>query len=154
MTVSVQQLAARQTRQAANGVIAAANSTHPDKVTWKPLGQGRAVLDQVIECSMANRKWAGILSTFAYANLSPQMRTVFDSIDTLPKATAMLEETTQQLIAVLLHVPDERLDTEIETEWGPYNAAEACLHAYWNMVYHEGQINYVQTLYGDIDEHY
>ena len=25
--------------------------------------------------------------------------------------------------------------------------------AYWNMAYHEGQISYVQTLYGDQEEH-
>ena len=32
--------------------------------------------------------------------------------------------------------------------------ANCRMHAYWYMVYHERQINYVQTLYGDTEEHY
>jgi hypothetical protein len=153
VTTTVQQLAARQTRQAADVIIAAANSTHPDKVTWQPLDQGRTVLNQVIECGMANLKWANILRSFTYSNLPPDLRASFDVIDTLPEATARVDATAQELADVLLAVPDERLETEIETPWGPYNVAEACLHAYWNMVYHEGQINYIQTLYGDTEEH-
>lgn len=35
-----------------------------------------------------------------------------------------------------------------------HSAEACCLHACWNMVYHEGQINYIQTLYGDTEEHY
>ena len=145
MTITVQQLAARRTQQAANDLITAANSTHADKVTWQPLEQGRSVLNQVIECGMANLKWANILRSFTYSNLSPDLRASFDAMTTLLEATARVEATAQELADVLLTVPDERLDTEIETAWGPYNVAEACLHAYWNMVYHEGQINYIQN---------
>ena len=154
MPTTVQQLTARQTQHAARDVIAAAKATRPDKVTWEPLEQGRTVLAQVIECGMANLKWANILRTFTYSNLPPELRASFADIDTLTTATARVEATAQELVGVLLAVPDERLDTEIETEWGPYNVAEACLHAYWNMIYHEGQINYIQTLYGDKEEHY
>ena len=32
--------------------------------------------------------------------------------------------------------------------------ADCRKHAHWNMVYHERQINYAQTLYGDTEEHY
>lgn len=40
--------------------------------------------------------------------------------------------------------------------WNPSGSkpiAECCFHPYWNMVYHQGQISYIQTLYGDFDEH-
>jgi hypothetical protein len=50
-------------------------------------------------------------------------------------------------------VSEDQTAEEIQTPWGGYSLARCCLHAYWNMVYHEGQINYIQTLYGDFEEH-
>lgn len=155
MRMTVPQIAASRTRRAVQDLIAAARSTEPDKVSWVPLGEARPILDQLTECVIANIKWRNILQSRRYANVPPEVReqTVAECA-TLPDTLARLEQAGEELAAAILAVPDEETGDEIESQWGAYTLADCCLHAYWNMVYHEGQINYVQTLYGDTEEHY
>jgi uncharacterized damage-inducible protein DinB len=125
-----------------------------DKWNWEPLENGRSIQDQMTECCMANTKWASILTTRIYANLNPEIREAIRSACATSAGTrAKLTDTANLLASAILAVPDNDLDQVIETEWGPYTVADCLGHAYWNMVYHEGQINYIQTLYGDFEEH-
>jgi uncharacterized damage-inducible protein DinB len=155
MRMTVPQIAASRTQRAVADLTAAARSTQPDKVTWVPLGDARTILDQLTECAIANLKWRGILQTRQYAEVSPELweRTVAECT-TLESTLKRLEQSGAELVAAIQAVPDEETGDEIESPWGRYTIADCCLHAYWNMVYHEGQINYVQTLYGDTEEHY
>ena len=68
-------------------------------------------------------------------------------------ADQVTRAAANELATAIESVPDGDMSGAIETPWGPYPLPQCCLHAYWNMVYHEGQINYVQTLYGDFEEH-
>jgi len=155
MRMTVPQIAASRTQRAVTDLIAAAQSTQPDKVTWVPLGEARTILDQLTECAIANLKWRNILQTRQYANVSEEAwEHTVAACTTLPDTLARLEQSGAELVAAILAVAEEETADEIPTPWGPYSLADCCLHAYWNMVYHEGQINYVQTLYGDTDEHY
>ena len=154
MQVSVQTVAARRSQKAADDLTAAANATRADRLDWKPLDRGRTVLDQLAECAMANLKWANILRACAYSRLPAEAAAGFTELTTREQVLEKLRETTAALVEAILAVPDELLGTEIETPWGPYSLSDCCLHAYWNMVYHEGQINSIQTLYGDFEEHY
>jgi uncharacterized damage-inducible protein DinB len=155
MRMTIPQIAASRSERAVRDLIAAARSTQPDKVEWVPLGEARPVLDQLTECVIANTKWRNILQTRQYGNVP---RDVFEQTvaecATLEGTLARLEQSGAELAAAILAVPEEETGDAIETQWGPYTLADCCLHAYWNMVYHEGQINYVQTLYGDTEEHY
>ncbi len=140
---------------AVNDLLAAARSTQPDKITWVPMGEGRTVLDQLTECVLANTKWRDILQTRHYANVSPEVRErIHAQCDTLDNTLAALEQSGAALMEAIAAVPDAETGEEIETPWEAYTLADCCLHAYWNMVYHEGQINYIQTLYGDTEDHY
>ena len=155
MPVTVTQLAASRTRMAVNDLLAAARSTQPDKITWVPMGEGRTVLNQLTECVLANTKWRDILQTRHYANVPPEVRErIHAQCDTLDNTLDALEQSGAALIEAIAAVPDAETAHEIETPWGTYTLADCCLHAYWNMVYHEGQINYIQTLYGDTEDHY
>jgi uncharacterized damage-inducible protein DinB len=155
MQMTVQQLAASRTQRAAHDLIAAAESTPADRLAWVPMGEARTMMDQLTECVIANIKWTTILKTHRYANVPREVwEAVVPECDTLAKVTARLRQSAADLIQAIGSVRDEETADEIETDWGPYSLADCCLHAYWNMVYHEGQINYIQTLYGDTEEHY
>jgi hypothetical protein len=153
--MTLQQLAASRTKRAAQDLIAAAESTPAERLSWVPMGEARTILDQLTECVVANMKWTQILRTRRYANLG---RVVWEAVesecDSLSKLTTRLQQSAADLCEAIGSIPDNETGDEIETEWGPYTLADCCLHAYWNMVYHEGQINYIQTLYGDTEEHY
>jgi uncharacterized damage-inducible protein DinB len=154
MTVTVPEVAAQMSAETAETLIAVASATPADRLTWQPLDQGRTILEQLAECAVANRKWAAILRTGQYMNLpeGTYSQAVERAAD-LSSASALLREATAELVAAIRSVPVDRLAETIDTEWGPYAIARCCFHANWNMTYHEGQINYVQTLYGDYDEH-
>ena len=155
MRMTVPQIAASRTQRAVKDLTAAARSTQPDKVNWVAQGEARTILDQLTECVVANLKWRDILRTRQYGNVPRELlEKTLAECATLPDTLARLEQSGAELISAILAVPDEDTADEIESPWGPYTLADCSLHAYWNMVYHEGQINYVQTLYGDTEEHY
>ena len=154
MPPNIQALSATLTRETAAVLMTLLDATPADRFAWSPLEQGRTIQHQLAECCLANRKWTTILRTRSYANFpEEEAEAEFKRAADTAYLKARLQETTTELAEAILSVPDEDLDKKIETAWGPYSLARCCMHACWNMMYHEGQINYVQTLYGDKDEH-
>jgi hypothetical protein len=45
-------------------------------------------------------------------------------------------------------IPDEDLGAEVQMAWGPMTIEHMMAHGYWNMSYHEGQINYLGAKVG------
>jgi uncharacterized damage-inducible protein DinB len=138
-------------------LVLLAQATPTDKLTWQPMGEGRSILNQLIECAFANRKWTLILREGAYRTLTDAERASLKvEPETCDNALRLLQKTTVELTATIRALPDEVMGGTWPLEWSPSvtrTVAEACFHAYWNMAYHEGQISYIQTLYGDQEEH-
>jgi hypothetical protein len=154
MAIKVQAVAAKRTEMALSDLISASRATRPDRLNWQPLDCGRSVLDQLQECAIANWKWTGILRNMSYANAPAEFVEQVGRLTELEPVLDRLRETAAALTEAILELPDEVMEREIETPWGPYPLYNGCFHAYWNMAYHEGQINYIQTLYGDNEEYY
>jgi hypothetical protein len=77
-------------------------------------------------------------------------------IETPDKALAALEKNTAVLVSAIEALPNELLGDKLILPFGEgmeMTLAEVQFAAYWNMVYHVGQIAYVQTLYGDKQMH-
>ena len=51
-------------------------------------------------------------------------------------------------------VPDEETGNKVSVWSGTMLLAECFLYSYWHMVYHEGQINLIQTCYGDQESYH
>jgi hypothetical protein len=157
VSVSFQEVAAGMIEKISRDLISLAEATPVDKLTWQPMSEGRTILDQLIECSIANAKWTKILNTREHITLTSEERAaVIADPETLENVVAHLRATTAKLAATIRGLPDDLVGTAWPLPWNPSvtrTVAEACLHPYWNMAYHEGQISYVQTLYGDQEEH-
>lgn len=150
----VQTLAVTLTRQGAQALAAAVEATPDDRLAWQPLDQGRSILQQLIDCALANLKWALILQNRAYGRLPRAFADVAEmSLTTRDAALARLQETVEQLATAIETLSDDEIGRvlSVPAEDGvDLTLAEACLSPYWNMVYHEGQVRYIQTLYGDM----
>ena len=74
-----------------------------------------------------------------------------------PKDLAELEEkhrkAAKELAAAVAAFPAEKLSDELELPWGTMSFLQCIGYAYWNMMYHYGQIGYIQTMYGDTEFH-
>jgi hypothetical protein len=148
-------LAAR-IRDKGNDLVKAFGKMPADRQTWHPPVEGnvgRDALDQIVECGLLN-------GYFADAFRSGQIPTVdWDAytakkatIDSGEKALAALKEGNEALASAVGACSPSRL---AETFVHPFyqketNFAEFADFFYWNMCYHEGQINYIQVLYGDM----
>lgn len=157
MSDSVQRVASALTRKAVHDLVLAVRATPEEKLQWQPQPEARPILEQLVECCLANRIWAKILQTHIHAFLPDgEAARIYAEIDTATKAIGYLLETSEQLVAVLHDLPDANLGIVVPFPWNPQRGiplAECCFHAYWNLTYHLGQISYIQTLYGDHEEH-
>ena len=163
--VTVQTVAAERVEKAAAALIVAVSSTPEDKLHWKPMDCGRPVLNQMIECVFANMKWAAVIRNRAFTTLPEEVVQAIkarfrEEIEagswSGETVKSKLREATQDLAEAILAVDDRELALPIPAPppWSEtYLLAECFNHPYWNMVYHLGQINYIQTLLGDKQDH-
>jgi hypothetical protein len=154
--MSIQQVVAKQTRDVGAGLERTFVAMPADKQTWKPLDNGRSALEQIAECAVING-WSA--QVFRDRAVPPFDGEAFGgacaALDTADKAVAALRANTETLVAAIGSTPDDALQTQVQFPWdeSPCSLADAVLVAYWNMTYHIGQINYIQTLYGDQEMH-
>lgn len=113
-------------------------------------GDSRTPIDQVAECAILNGTTAGILATqsfpadFDFAGFEQAKKDLAQDWEGLK---ALFDENTSLAAAAIRAVPDEALDAEIAMPWGPMKISQIIAYPYWNMTYHEGQINYIAAVH-------
>lgn len=150
----------RQTQRALNDLLRAVDALPPEKLDWKPCETSRSVLSQLKEVAMAPQFFIHVIrhgkmpdmTNHAHDSTEKIEHDLVDLASTKQKAM----EATAELCSAILDFPDDGLDHEITLPFGGgmvMTMAEILgLHA-WNMTYHYGQINYIQTLLGDVEMH-
>jgi hypothetical protein len=134
----------------------AALAVHEDKLSWKPLDNGRTVLDALGSAAQAPLLCAAILrGERPSPAMFPQMEAERASW-TRDDALRHLEGNTEALLEALQKVDDAKLDEPLFLPMGggktlPLGAW--ALMAYRSFAARTAQINYIQTLYGDFELH-
>jgi uncharacterized damage-inducible protein DinB len=137
----------------------AARAVPEDKLSWKPLDLGRSVLDQAQELAQCPDYVTGMVKGEKSSDNDGDWDAVIkerQAWTTLDKCQEIANERLAALYDAIRACPDERLK---ETVWLPYDGGrdftieEIMDYPRWNANYHSGQINYIQTLYGDKEMH-
>lgn len=122
-----------------------------EKRNWSPMGEARTAIDLVAECALLNGSTAGLIikrsfeesfDTANYMRLKEELAQDWEALH------ALLDENTKLVAATIRAVPDEELGAEVMMPWGPMTIEQVCSYPYWNMSYHEGQINYIASMLG------
>ncbi|MBC7806045.1 MAG: DinB family protein [Akkermansiaceae bacterium] len=149
-------IAALLTRRAADDLLTLLRSIPDERLLWKPSESNLTVLGQLRECAIVNQNWAITITERGFPVGSPDSRELRSFIDALSETregcTDGIERSTEALVAAINGVSEEDTDLRINIDTlrpGTITLAEACLYSYWHMVYHEGQINFLQASYGD-----
>lgn len=74
----------------------------------------------------------------------------------IDSCASLLARNTERLIAAIQALPEEAMPTQVTLPFGAggdWTLAEIMQGHYWNATYHTGQINYIQTLYGNMQSH-
>jgi hypothetical protein len=158
--VSYQENLIAATKKAVDDLFRSARAVPADKLEWSPLDQGRTVLDQLQEVSAAPMWFAQMLIKRVPPPMTPEdfqkgreARKQWKTIDECEKACA---ENGEALYAAMLAVPEADFKQTITMPFGEgftLTLMEVMAMHHWNVVYHYGQISYVQTLYGDKEMH-
>ena len=121
-----------------------------DKFFWSPLDKGRSAHSQLVEVSGINLYAKHIVETGAVPDPEWSMHEIkIEELDTPVKTVEYLTSAADLLATVVEVAPAERLATVITLPFGggmTKTIAEVVMMAYWNTVYHEGQVNYIDTL--------
>jgi len=122
-----------------------------DKAVWSPLDKGRSAVSQLVECGGIMMLSAQILREKACPPLDrAAMQAAQAENDTLDKAVGVLQAGRDALVAALGETPASEIASVVVTL--PFGGgmdktlSEVVGLCYWNNSYHEGQINYIQTL--------
>jgi len=145
------------TNQGRSALERTALAVPDDKLNWKPLDNGRTVLDLLGDAAQAPTMGTGILRS-----ATPYGPEHFSTLRaeragwTREEALAHLERNTLEFLEELNKVSDEKLDEPLSLPMGggmtmPLGAW--ALIAYRAFTSRMAQINYIQTLYGDFDRH-
>lgn len=154
---TVMEFVAVRTQEASDALARTVKAMPEDKVSWSVNDAGRTALGMVVECGGFCQYVATILST---KQVPARNREVEDKLrqecDTAAKALKLLEDGTAELVAAIRAFPEGDLTKTVTLPFGPGMVMpyrEVAVMATWNMTYHLGQINFIQTLYGDHDMH-
>ncbi len=142
---------AKATPKAASDLEAALLRLPADKRDWSSTPEARTALDMVAECALLNGTTADLLQTrvfpanydmAAFMSAKAELRQDWNALKSL------LQASVAKVVAATRAVPDDALETEIALPWGPMTLAQIIAYPYWNMAYHEGQINYIASTLG------
>ncbi len=132
------------------GALGKAASELGEKFTWRPLDKGRSAHDQVLEAAGMFLLTKHMVESGTVPPMdSEQHGKAMEEFNTPTKALKQLEDAADLLAVAVTVAPADRLATVLHLPFGggmDKTIAEIVMMAYWNTVYHEGQVNYIQTL--------
>jgi uncharacterized damage-inducible protein DinB len=154
----VQDYVVRTTQRALNDVLRAVDALPEDKIEWSPNETARSALSQLQEIAISPAFYVSILKEGKVPDFSDhaneKMAEMRASVATLASCRTAAMEQTAELCRLISEFPDSRLDEEITLPFGGGMVVTMAgllgLHS-WNMIYHYGQICYLQTMLGDME---
>ena len=155
MPNTLQDFLADAAEKASASLVTAFLSLPADRRAWEPTDTARSALDQVVECALLNGTSADLIVTRRPNDDYPYHRLHAEAqARGWEYVRALLAENTQRVAAVIRDVPDDALDAEVALPWNlayhweRQTLTQVLAFPYWNMMYHQAQINYIASLLG------
>jgi hypothetical protein len=156
--INLSEFLANKIRNAGTSLHDAIAKMPEDRIGWHPETEGNAgrdALDQGLECAYLNEWVAEAYRTGTMPSISwDDYKVATDAKRNKADCLAWLASSTAALADAIAAFPADKLGDATtdpihggkETTWADF----AIDLFYWNTVYHEGQVNYIQVLYGDM----
>jgi len=152
---SLQEQAIKMTREGIDMLFRTAKFVPEDKRTdWVPMGAARTTQDQLIEIALSPYFFVPLLKGEPLdPGASADREAAAAALTTLEAAEAKALESHELLYAAIAGMTESEMSEELTLPWGKATKADTMLMPYWNVVYHIGQISYIQLMLGDTDMH-
>ena len=132
-------------------------TTPDDKINWSPSSTARTPIQLVAHCANATSGIVGMLGgkPFPFASLAEldaAMRAEEKKFTTREQVLERLEQTSAEYLAWLDAVTPEQFVSTVHLSLGPtVPMAAALTFPERHLSSHISQIDYIQTIYGDLD---
>ena len=151
----------QMTQRAVETLFRTARAVPVDKLTWKPLDNGRTALDQLQECAQVPLLFKTILEQKKAPEgidekYFEEARKHRQQWNTLEECERKCLDHSKQLCEIIGKLSDQDLQVKVKLPFAggvERTLADLAMSHYTNTSYHTGQINYIQTLYGDFKSH-
>lgn len=152
-----QELIIDMTKSALESLTRTAKAVPEEKQTWEPMEIGRSVQDQLAECVQVAGWFERVLSEKSAAFFTREFiveeRRVRQAM-TSAEIDAQMIPSHERLFKAIQGLSESDLDRTISFRPGyEPTLREVCYFPLRNLWYHFGQVNYIQTLYGDTEMH-
>ncbi|MGC4047161.1 MAG: DinB family protein [Armatimonas sp.] len=131
-----------------------------EKLTWAPSSTARSPLTIAAHCALVNRFFASII-TDTMPETMPTPQEFFDGlregagkIASREEAVALLEETTVELTSAVSGVHAGTIEALRRSPFGPIPVQFWIEQGPGHLAGHIGQVEYLQTIWGDLDDHF
>jgi hypothetical protein len=156
--INLPQFLASKIRTAGTALHDAVAKMPDDRIGWHPETEGntgRDALDQALECAYLNEWVAQGYRTQEMPAISwDDYKAQTNARRNKAECLAWLQSSTEALASAIANFPADQIG---DATTDPVHNGKATTWAdlaidlfYWNTVYHEGQVNYIQVLYGDL----
>jgi hypothetical protein len=130
-----------------------------EKLTWSPSPSSRSALQVAAHVAIATSGIAGALSGGEMPKVSKEeffgmMKQMEADISTRDLAIAKLEESVGFALATLDKLTPEQLSGIAETPFGPMPVSLLASILGPHAEGHASQIDYIQTIWGDLQDHF
>jgi len=130
-----------------------------DKLNWSPSPDAKTPVQIVSHCGFANDAFARTIRGEAIelpsdpAEIAAFIRKLGSDVTSREVAVRMVEDTAAQVLEALDNVKPEQLETSPMSPVGPLPFAWWMSFAGEHMAGHGHQLSYIQTTWGDFDDH-
>jgi hypothetical protein len=146
--------------QAKGGLLHALSTTPDDRLTWSPSPTSRSPLHQVVHAAHSIGNIHGFLDGRPFNVPTPDeadrgFRESEQAFTRREEAVSLLESNAKAFVEWLDNLDPERLGSMVETPFGmgpvpiELGITFPAMHTRW----HHAQIDYIQTIYGDLNWH-
>lgn len=132
-----------------------------ENLNWVPSESARSALQMVVHCANANHAFASIvrgdevnLPPEALADFRKFQRDMEAAVTDRDTAVQMLNDTTREVIDAIGTVDEEAFATSPSSPFGPMPMAFWMTLSGMHMKAHACQIDYLQTIWGDLEDHF
>lgn len=144
--------AAQITQKATKDLLVALQYTPDDRLDWVPMGSAKTPRAIIVECA-AGYKWlAAVLRGEEYAAevWGNAQKGEYPTREVLGEYVRASEA---ELLSAIESLTAEQLCERRRVFWGEETVGDLLWTGAWHTNYHVGQLNYIQTLWGDTEMH-
>lgn len=129
-----------------------------DKVKWSPSATAKSALRIAAHCAITNHAFATWIRGQKLSVSTVEEAIAFidaeeKKITERDQAVRLIEESAKLVDSALGALTPDRIGTQVDTPFGPFPMTFIMFLPGLHMQNHASQIDYLQTIWGDMDDH-